>query len=113
MLLIYIVVFIVIVVFYWFVAKEFYKIAKMKGHPQKKYFWWCFWVSWFGYMMVIALPDKRSTQTQNIPSIDELPELQGGKRENERTIFKTVCPAPKFIFRVRPCFDCSRGFAQR
>lgn len=73
--LICIVVSIVIIVLYWFVAKEFYKIAKMKGHPQKKYFWWCFWVSWFGYMMVIALPDKRSTQTQNIPSIDELPEL--------------------------------------
>lgn len=55
-----------IVVLYWFVGKQFYAIAKMKGHPQKKYFWWCFWAGIIGWMMVIALPDR---------SDDVLPEL--------------------------------------
>lgn len=32
----------------WFTAREFYKIAVMKGHPQKKYFWWCFLVGFVG-----------------------------------------------------------------
>ena len=59
----------------WFAAKAMYEIAVMKGHPQKKYFWWCFWMAVFGYPMVIALPDRRGAQAQNAPSADELPEL--------------------------------------
>lgn len=59
----------------WFAAKTMYEIAVMKGHPQKKYFWWCFWMAMFGYPMVIALPDQRGAQAQSAPSADELPEL--------------------------------------
>ena len=59
----------------WFAAKAMYEIAVMKGHPQKKYFWWCFWMAIFGYQMVIALPDRRGAQAQSVPSADELPEL--------------------------------------
>lgn len=59
----------------WFGAKSMYEIAVMKGHPQKKYFWWCFWMAVYGYPMVIALPDRRGAQTQSDPSADELPEL--------------------------------------
>ena len=42
----------------WFAAKTMYEIAVMKGHPQKKYFWWCFWLGFVGWAMVIALPDR-------------------------------------------------------
>ena len=65
----------VIIAIDWFAAKAMYEIAVMKGHPQKKYFWWCFWMAMFGYPMVIALPDRRGAQAQSVPGADELPEL--------------------------------------
>lgn len=65
----------IIIAIDWFAAKAMYEIAVMKGHPQKKYFWWCFWMAMFGYPMVIALPDRRGAQAQSTPSADELPEL--------------------------------------
>ena len=65
----------IIIAIDWFAAKTMYEIAVMKGHPQKKYFWWCFWMAMFGYPMVIALPDRRGEQAQRVPSADELPEL--------------------------------------
>lgn len=65
----------IIIVIDWFAAKAMYEIAVMKGHPEKKYFWWCFWMAMFGYPMVIALPDRRGAQAQSTPSADELPEL--------------------------------------
>ena len=30
----------IIIAIDWFAAKAMYEIAVMKGHPQKKYFWW-------------------------------------------------------------------------
>ena len=65
----------IIIVIDWFAAKAMYEIAVMKGYPEKKYFWWCFWMAMFGYPMVIALPDRRGAQAQSTPSADELPEL--------------------------------------
>ena len=65
----------IIIAIDWFAAKAMYEIAVMKGHPEKKYFWWCFWMAMFGYPMVIALPDRRGAQAQSTPSADELPEL--------------------------------------
>ena len=65
----------IIIAIDWFAAKTMYEIAVMKGHPEKKYFWWCFWMAMFGYSMVIALPDRRGAQAQSTPSADELPEL--------------------------------------
>lgn len=59
----------------WFAANAMYEIAVMKGHTDKKYLWWCFWMAMFGYPMVIALPDRRGAQSQSAPSADELPEL--------------------------------------
>lgn len=59
----------------WFAAKAMYEIAVTKGHTDKKYFWWCFWVAMFGYPMVIALPDRRNVQVQSAPIEDEIPEL--------------------------------------
>lgn len=65
----------IIIAIDWFAAKAMYEIAVMKGHPEKKYFWWCFWMAMFGYPMVIALPDRKGAQAQSTPSADELPEL--------------------------------------
>lgn len=62
-----------------FAAWEFENIAKMKGHPEKKYFWWCFLVGFVGYSMVIALPDRSAQKTAAAErtkiSEAELPEI--------------------------------------
>ncbi len=55
----------------WYIAKEFHNIASKKGHAEKKYFWWCFWLGAVGWFMVVALPDRRSTETV----ADDIPEL--------------------------------------
>ncbi len=63
-----------IVFFYasYLIAKEFYNIAILKGYRDKKYFWYCFFFSILGILLVIALPNK-SNKTQK--RIDNLPEL--------------------------------------
>lgn len=65
------------IVIYALVAVEFYRVAVMKGHDEKKYFWLSFLLSFIGWMLVIALPD-RSTQSGNASATladDDLPEL--------------------------------------
>ena len=59
----------------WFAAQQFHEIAKMKGHPETKYLWWCFWMGIVGWAMVIALPDRSAQQTQPAVDPEELPEL--------------------------------------
>lgn len=56
----------------YFMAKEFYRVAKDKGYPQKKYFWVCFLLGIVGYLLVIALPDRANS---NKAFSDELPDL--------------------------------------
>lgn len=66
------------------IAKIFAGIAAAKGHNGKPYFWWCFGfgatiaLSFVGYLMVIALPDRGSQnaavkQQESVP--EELPEI--------------------------------------
>lgn len=54
----------------WYLAELFYRAAKMKGHPERKYFWLSFLLGWVGWLLVIALPDRG-----NAVISDELPEL--------------------------------------
>ena len=56
-------------------AKQFHEIAKMKAHPEKKFFWWCFWIGMIGWTMVIALPDRGNTTHQESADTEELTEL--------------------------------------
>lgn len=63
----------IIVIFIAFIAaKKFNEIAEMKGHTG--YFAWCFFLGIIGYLMVIALPDRRSQDAGSDLS-DRLPEL--------------------------------------
>ena len=55
------------------VAKEFQRIAAMKGHEETRYFWWTFLMGPVGMMMVIALPQKAAAPEEVKP--DELPEI--------------------------------------
>ena len=56
----------------WYIAKQFAEAAKAKGYNDSKYFWICFWLTFVGYLLVIALPDRGNV----VPMIsDELPDL--------------------------------------
>lgn len=68
----------VIVLFVWWkIAEEFYDIAVGKGHKDRKYFWYCFLLSFAGYLLVVALPDKTNMNIGNevLQVVDELPEI--------------------------------------
>lgn len=62
----------VMLLFAWYMAEQFYTVAKMKGHSERKYFWIPFWLGILGYMLVIALPDRGCTEQV---VTDELPDL--------------------------------------
>lgn len=51
------------------ISWNFYEIAQMKGHPEKKYFRYCLTLGLIGYLMVIALPDlgARKSYAAQIP----------------------------------------------
>jgi hypothetical protein len=57
------------------ISLEFYKIAEMKGHPERKYLWLSVLLGIIGYLLVVALPDRRQdAAVQPIPT-DDLPEI--------------------------------------
>ena len=58
----------------YFVAREFYKAAVMKGWPQKKYFWLAFLLSLAGWLLIVALPDRGGPALTAFES-DDLPVL--------------------------------------
>ena len=64
---------ILVIVLWYFVGKEFQRIAAMKGHEETRYFWWTFLLGPVGMMMVIALPQKAAAPEEVKP--DELPEI--------------------------------------
>ena len=71
-LLLVVIIFVLAVLIEWYISKQFYEAANAKGYYDKKYFWICFLMSWVGYLLIIALPDRGGYQ-QGIS--DELPEL--------------------------------------
>ena len=58
----------------FFVAREFYLAAATKGWASKKYFFFAFFLTVIGYLMIIALPDRGSVSAGSYESRD-LPEL--------------------------------------
>jgi len=60
----------------YYLATEFYKVLEMKGYSEKKYFWIAFLFSFAGYLLIIALPNKK--QAQAVPQNNDtgaLPRL--------------------------------------
>ncbi len=61
---------------FWWISDEFFKIAVAKGYNDRKYFWFCFFLTFAGFLLVIALPDKTKTVVNvesNKDVVDELP----------------------------------------
>ena len=63
------------IIFWFFVGKEFARIAAMKGHTESRYFWWTFLVAPIGMAMVIALPHDAVKAEKAAEMLDELPEI--------------------------------------
>lgn len=56
----------------YLLAKEFYKVAQLKGYYEKKYLWLCFFLGIAGYLLVIALPKREATTSvcdDDLPAI--------------------------------------------
>ena len=64
---------ILVLVLLGFIAKEFASIAEQKGYPGNKYFWWTFFTTIFGMLMVVALPDRGNREKP--VSDDEIPYI--------------------------------------
>lgn len=64
-----------VLVAHWFVAREFYKAAAMKGWNEKKYLWLAFLLWTVGYLLIIALPDRAGEVSAPAIVSDDLPEL--------------------------------------
>ena len=56
------------------IAKEFERIAEMKGHAGRRYFWWTFFTGLIGMLMVAALPTM-SPAAREEDDPDDLPEI--------------------------------------
>ena len=69
------------------IAYEFRNIAEMKGHDGKKYFWWCFVFTAVGYLMVVALPDRKPAQQPQ-------PVADSASKAPVRTSAPVLSPAP-------------------
>ena len=65
----------VVLVVYLFVhvlfAGEMSSIARQKGY-KKNYFWWCFLVPLYGFMIVVSLPNKSVELKRDNDSLPEL-----------------------------------------
>ena len=59
----------------YLIAKEFQRIAAMKGHDEKRYFWWTFLTGPLGILMVFALPNWGRPPREEIHPREELPRL--------------------------------------
>ena len=49
---------------FYFIAREFYEIAEMKGFTESKYLWIPFLFPIGGYLLVIALPDRNQKEVK-------------------------------------------------
>lgn len=65
-----------IVLIWYLVAKEFYRVAELKGYTEKKYFWYAFVFNLLGYLLIMALPDKYARKNEKtLDDWNDLPNL--------------------------------------
>ncbi|MCH5273662.1 MAG: hypothetical protein J1E35_08305 [Lachnospiraceae bacterium] len=79
---------IVAIVFLFLIAREFYAIAEIKGFPELKYLWISFLFPVFGYLLVIALPDRNQRKVEETAPLLKVvdvapPPKQTSSHEND------------------------------
>ena len=65
MLIICLVILVLIILIWRFLALEMSQIAEAKGYYANRYFHICFWLGLPGYLIVIALPDLKALEKQD------------------------------------------------
>ena len=73
-IVLYIILVPVLLAVHYYVAGEFYKVAAMKGWPQKKYRVIALLLWLIGYLLIMALPDRTGDSMPAVIS-DDLPQL--------------------------------------
>ena len=71
-----------------YIANCFYEIACMKGFYDKCYFWIPFLLGIVGYLLVVALPDRKQEKTTPTKPVKPLFRPQG----TQKSVGKWACP---------------------
>lgn len=72
----------------WYIANCFYEIACMKGFYEKCYFWIPFFLGIVGYLLVVALPDRKNEKTTPLKPTKPLFSPQG----EQKPVGRWACP---------------------
>ena len=75
MFLLWIILCVIFLAVAYYAAKEFERIAAMKGFVDQKYFWWSFLMPPVGMLMVVALPDRFNAKPAAPVQDEQLPAL--------------------------------------
>ena len=73
-----IVMIIVFIVFDVLIAAAFQEISEMKGYTERKYFWYSVFFTLAGWLMIVALPDRKQKTVEEADhnrESEELPDL--------------------------------------
>ena len=81
-------VFVVVIVLARYFANCFYDIACMKGFHDRSYFWISFFFGIVGYLLVVALPDRKNEKTVPQKTVKPLFTPQ----ETQKPVGKWACP---------------------
>ena len=52
----------ILIVINFLIAGEFANIAEEKGFERRRYWHFCFWLGFIGYLIVVALPNRKLTE---------------------------------------------------
>ena len=105
----YLVGIIIVIMIAYGIAQEFARIAEMKGHDGKPYFWFTFLFGIAGMLMVIALPTK--SENNSSKAVVTLPPLKNSAPNiKPRTATDTVkrCPYCGDIVKSGRCEMCGK-----
>lgn len=72
----------------WYIANCFYEIACMKGFYEKCYFWVPFLLGIVGYLLVVALPDRKNEKATPSKPAQPLFTPQG----TQKPVGRWACP---------------------
>lgn len=71
-----------------YLANCFYDIACEKGFYERRYFWIPFLLGLVGYLMVVALPDRKKEKTEQSHKVTPLV----ASHQVQKTVGKWTCP---------------------
>lgn len=80
-IILYLVGLVILIVINSLIAGEFANIAAEKGFERRRYWHFCFWLGFVGYLIVIALPNRNLTELCRV-----LSGMKVGSAESKTTV---------------------------